>query len=123
MTLLNPLGNAPTAVDTAGVAPLRIWFQFCAPSAELNTPCPEIPAYKMRAPAGDVVSSTRDRASPTALLPCVQFCPASFEKKTPLDEARYRLLLFAGSTITTLMFCPTRFMAFPLFPGGNPDPS
>ena len=47
----------PIAAATAGVAALRICVQFWPPSVERNTPRPLMPAYRMRAPAGEDVSS------------------------------------------------------------------
>src|SRR5690348_5522513 len=69
-----------SAAATAGVVALKILVQFRPPSVERITPLPLTPAYRMRAVAGEVRSSTRDRASPPEPVPCVQFKPESVDR-------------------------------------------
>jgi hypothetical protein len=80
--------TAPRAVATAPVVELRICVQFWPPSVDWITPLPLMPAYRIRALAGELVSRTSERASPPLPTPCVQFRPASVDRKTPNDEAR-----------------------------------
>src|SRR6516165_9889714 len=90
MTLLKPLGK-PTGV----VLPVRIGVQVTPPSLEVNAPRPAaprdsletMPAYRIRAPGGEVGSSTSERTSPPEFTPNVQFCPPLLETQTPLLAA------------------------------------
>lgn len=69
---------------------------------------------------GEEVSSTRERASPDPLLSAVQFWPPSVERKTPLADPRYSRLLFAGSTMTTMLtFWLTNWIALPVLLEGS----
>src|SRR5882762_10501164 len=83
-----PAGAGPIAAATTGVDALRICVQVWPPSLVLNTPRPEIPAYNLRAPAGEVPSITNERTSPNPLAPSVQFWPPSVDRNTPLVDAR-----------------------------------
>ncbi len=72
----------------------------------------------MRAFGGEVRSSTSARLSPAIPLAAVQFWPPSDDVYTPLDAARYRTLLSAGSTMITLIVCPMNWLASPVFEAG-----
>src|SRR5579883_410409 len=74
---------------TTDVAPLRIDVQFWPPSFDRKMPPPTTPAYRMRAPVGEVGSSTSERTSPPGNAPCVQFSPPSPDTNTPVLVARY----------------------------------
>src|SRR5690349_19842312 len=96
-------GVAAMAAATGAVAVSRIAFQLRPPSVLRNTPRPLMPVYRTRAAADDVGSSTRERASPAAPAPNVQFKPPSVERKTPVVDARYKVWELAGSTRMTLI--------------------
>src|SRR6476646_7799446 len=81
-------GMPPSAPATTGVAAVRIGFQVCPLFVDWKTPRPVIPAYRIRAPAGDVVSSASDRTSPALPTPCVQFWPPSVDRNMPKFDAR-----------------------------------
>src|SRR3954469_15085231 len=114
--------TAPSAADTAGVAELRICVQVWPPSVERTTPCPLIPAYRMRPPVGELSSRARERASPLLPVPNVQFWPASVERHTPVPDARYTTVESAGSTMTELMSWVENVEALPVLAAGYPEP-
>src|SRR5512135_3666354 len=78
-----------SAAATAEVVLLRIWVQFRPPSADWKTPCPLIPAYRIRARRRELRSSTRERASPEGVpAPRVQSSPPLTDRHTPVEAAR-----------------------------------
>src|ERR1700730_2911881 len=85
-TLLNPPPASLPA--TAGVAAPRAGAQVKPPSVDCITPAPLMPAYRMRAPAGEVGSRASARTSPPGAAPWVQLKPPSLETKSPKLDAR-----------------------------------
>src|ERR1700712_2549262 len=73
---------------STGVVPLRMDVQVWPPSLDRNTPRPLMPAYRMRAPGGEVGSSCRERTSPVGVTPWVQLKPPSWETNSPELQAR-----------------------------------